>query len=296
MTDLRLDEIQGASNNALLSALLDEAFEVPAGTHYFDDFPIWNETIVPSGPRLTRVGVFQGSLLVASVCVRIANLKVGQHVYPVALIGGVATRKDRRGQGLASQAVEFVLKWAEAREAGAAFLWGSEHSLYGRLGFELAGEQLQISLQEIPSATVAEQVGSGWTPAIFEMLRRREGGLALAEADERWLAAHRHVEWFWTGSERAPDAYAAIGRGIDLAGIVHEWGGSPQKLKALLGFLKARFPEATLLGHPRILRASGLLPAQSPAPQGLGLIRILDPRKFAPELLRDAWVWGLDAV
>jgi predicted N-acetyltransferase YhbS len=293
---LRLDEISGVSNNALLSALLDEAFEVSPGAHYFEDFPVWDERIAPAGPKLTRVGVFRGDALVASACARIAELKTPQGTRSVALIGAVATRKDHRGQGLASQAVEFILKWVETRGATAAFLWGSEHSLYGRLGFELAGEQLQLPLSAMDSSKVAEHVRSGWTPGIFELLRRREGGLLLGPADLQWLSAHRHVDWFWTGDERAPDAYAAIGRGIDLTGMVHEWGGAPEKLKALLIYLKARFPEASLLGHPRILRMSGLLPARPPAPQGLALTRILDSRKFASELLREVWIWGLDAV
>lgn len=328
-----VDVIQGAEANAKLGALLDTAFPVSAGGHFFDDFPVWDERKDPGPGEILRVGIFEGRELVTSACVRLAGLRAAAgRTVPVCLIGAVATASSHRGQGLASQAVQFAVQWAEERGAVLSLLWGSEHSLYRKLGFEPCGEQILLPLSTFNTEGFGADVSEGWQPGIFETLKLRDSGLVLEHKDYRWYSAHKNVRWFWVGEAKRPRAYAALGRGVDLHDVVHEWGGERDALFALFGHIQRVAPTAQLLGGPTVLKQYGFVfPEAQVAP--LCLARITEPvvvfSAFAPGQQLDAvalkdlkpnewsrlffgpfeegaripppfplplWIWGLDAA
>ncbi|MFL5812618.1 MAG: GNAT family N-acetyltransferase [Bdellovibrionia bacterium] len=276
---LEVDLISGPQSRRALAALLNHSFQVPEDHAFLGDFPIWDESIVPSSEETVRIGAFSSGRQELAACagVRMARLKTPSGGLPVALIGAVATHETYRGAGLASGLVSLATEWAGARGASAVFLWGSEYSLYNRLGFELCGAQVMVPLDSLElSETEANSVQTGWDRSIFQRMKSREGGLALADTDERWMAAHRSVEWFWVGDGQNCDAYVAVGRGIDLQGIVHEWGGEPAALRSLLGWLRKQRSGLTLLGAPWILERFGFR-AQQAQPEFLCLARVLQP-------------------
>jgi GNAT superfamily N-acetyltransferase len=284
---LEVDLISGPQSRRALATLLNHAFKVPEDHAFLGDFPIWDESIVPSSEQIARLGAFSPGRQELAACtgVRMARLTTPVGGLPVALIGAVATQESYRGAGLASGLVSLATDWAKARGAAAVFLWGSEYSLYNRLGFELCGAQVMLPLDaltfpELPSLPElpALKVQVGWDHAIFQRMKTRVGGLALAEVDERWLAAHRSVEWFWTGDGQNCDAYVAVGRGIDLQHIVHEWGGDAPALKKLLSWLKGQRPGLTILGAPWVLGQYGI-DASRAQPEFLCLARVLDPEQ-----------------
>lgn len=279
---LEVDLISGPQSRRALAALLNHSFQVPEDHAFLGDFPIWDESIVPSSEEIVRLGAYTAGKQQLAACtgVRMAHLNTPSGALPVALIGAVATQEAFRGAGLASGLVSLAADWAKSRGAAAVFLWGSEYSLYHRLGFELCGAQVMIPLDSIsfsePAATNAQV---GWDRAVFRQMRKRSGGLLLSDADERWLSAHRSVEWFWIGDGQSCDAYVAIGRGIDLTNIVHEWGGGPQALRSLLAWLKATRPGLTLLGAPWTLAQYGIDVRQA-KPEYLCLARVFDPERI----------------
>lgn len=261
--------------------LLTRSFPVPKNACFFDDFPVWDPNVVPEGPRLLRVGAFQDRKLIATTGVRIALLKAPRFSLPIALIGAVTVEESHRQQGLATQIVTLALEWAKQSGAAMAVLWGSEHSLYGRLGFELCGRQQQVSLSELDlGSTSSEKTHRDWTPALFKCLQQREMGLFLEPIDLKWVEAHRNVEWFWTGSKDQPTAFAAYGRGIDLQGMVHEWGGKKEELFRLLEEIRELYPQASLLGPPDLIQELQLNSKSAPPTECMGLIRILNPSKI----------------
>lgn len=281
-TGLEVDLISGPQSRRALAALLNQSFQVPEGHAFLGDFPIWDESIVASSEEIVRIGAYTAARQHLAACagVRMARLNTSSGTIPVALIGAVATDEAYRGAGLASGLVSVATDWAKARGASVIFLWGSEYSLYRRLGFELCGAQVMIPLDSISFAEApAINVQVGWDRAIFRRMRERSGGLALSDSDERWLSAHRSVEWFWTGDGQNCGAYVAIGRGIDLRNIVHEWGGDREALRALLAWLKEQRPELTLLGAPWILSQYGI-DARQAKPEFLCLARVLDPERI----------------
>jgi predicted N-acetyltransferase YhbS len=277
--------------------LLNACFGVPQGRRYLEDFPVWDRQW-QSG-SLIRLGAFQKDQLVASVSVRLAKLRVqdlqgSNQVVSIACVGAVATYPAFRGYGLASELLSLGIQWAEERSASHILLWSSGLSrLYSRLGFELLGTQVRIPLQKIRFPQVASyEIHQGWNPALFDVLKKRSDGLVLESCDEAWYSAHRHVRWYWVGPEKAPLAYLAYERGIDLKQAVHEWGGDPQGLLSLLVALKAECPEAFLLGaseHEAVFQDWGC---------EVGACET-EPVAWVKSLhgsLQNFWIWGLDAT
>jgi len=287
---LKIDMIRNDAALKQFSTLLDKAFCLPAGSHYLDDFPVWDERCIPSGADLLKIGAFDGDLLVSSVAIRMAELKdLTGGIVPIAIVGAVATDEAWRGRGLASKTVSLALEWAVGKRAALAVLWGSEHSLYGKLGFLLRGKQVRVPLAGFQGlGSVAVQ--TGWTDALFPLLKARPQGLRLREADLAWVRAHKNVKWFWTGDPGKPNAYAALGKGIDLAGMIHEWGGARKELVQLFAAIEREHPGSELLGSPTLMSEQGILPPESSEP--LCLAKVLEPGR-APQ---DFWLWGLDSA
>lgn len=237
---LRADLVSDESSLAQLSNLLDECFSVPQGHRFFDDFPVWSERfgVFP----LLRIGVFEGETLVSSTAVRLASVKtpVQGVSLSVALIGAVATDPRWRNLGLASRTVEMAVQWAKERGACLALLWSSEESLYRKLGFAQCGQQMRISLEDLTADSqplTRMSIHEGWNPHLYQLIQKRQTGLFLSGKDRSWYEAHKNVRWVYVNSSEEPSAYVGIGRGIDLKGMIHEWGGDREGLSALFRFL-----------------------------------------------------------
>ena len=180
-------------------------------------------------------------------------------------------------------------------------LWGSEHSLYGRLGFSLMGKQRRISLSEFQKnsgeAGAGDQVNvrEGWDDGIFDLMTHRRGGLVVEPCDRDWITAHKSVEWLRAVRFGKTIAYAGCGRGIDLTGMVHEWGGEVGGLKCIFRTIFDQKPKAEILLHPTLANEVGISNAGG-IEEALALVKILDKTITPEKLERGLWIWGLDAV
>ena len=92
------------------SPLLDEAFGVPRGGSYLDDFPIWGGDLQDAA----HLGYFARDVLVACCSVRSAAVRPLRSKNPddserIAVIGAVATHPAFRNNGLASGLVAEAL-------------------------------------------------------------------------------------------------------------------------------------------------------------------------------------------
>lgn len=278
-----------------LLSLLNEAFPISVGHDFFEDFPVWDPL---HGASVIRLGAFDGQTLVGTASARITELRADEapaspwrtegvapnraRTLKVGIIGAVATHAERRGRGIATRLVSELVHELKQNGCSVVMLWGSEHALYRRIGFELCGPQERVPISAVIQRLSAEHsagamdVQEGWNPSLFRMLQGRWGGLSLNDSDRQWLSAHQNVRWFWCGPAHTPIAYAALGRGIDLQGLVHEWGAAePRAFLSVLKAVQAAQPEAELLGSPLLLRSMGL--PVSEHQEYLCLMRVLDP-------------------
>lgn len=283
--------IQGPVSLLQLSRLLDLCFDVPQGGRFFDDFPVWE---VLNGCETMRCLGFRSDeeSWAAGAAARVAQLDLPGGV-SVGIIGAVATDPCWRRRGLASRLVEELMRWLTDQGVSLIVLWSSDHAFYRRFGFEPAGNQGVLPLRQmtLPSST-GLRIEKGWSPRLFDCLRRRKGGILLRESDRSWVSAHKNVNWYWLGTEENPLAYAALGRGIDLPGLIHEWGGEPELLMKLFSRIFEENPHAGLLGLPEVLAGFSMKPGVEIETQPLCLARVLDPGLEKMPL----WFWGLDSA
>lgn len=266
-----------------LSDLLDSVFSLPQGRRFLDDFPVWSPEF-----KLDFVehwGVLDAGKLVSSAGLRMAELKAsGSATIRIGIIGAVGTLTDYRGRGLATRVIQKQVAMASKKGANAVLLWSGEHSFYRRLGFELCGQQVQFPLADMDletrlPASKDATVHTGWTPELFTAMQTRAGGLVLESSDLEWLAAHRNVQWFYSKGTNGIQAYAALGRGIDLTHFIHEWGGSPEDLRQIFKHIHRAHPLATLLGSPQMLRERQF-PFSDNQIEFLCFGKILDPNRL----------------
>lgn len=296
-----LDAKKIAINTSLssvpLESLLNYVFAVPKGMSFFDDFPIWGTL---GEKNIFRFGVDKwdsgATACAASVCGRVTQLCVGGLTYSIGLIGGVATDPARRGEGLASRLVGEMVSHLEASGARAIFLWGTEASLYLRHEFKPWGKQVRIPLRNISTDSVKKifTFKSGWSDEIFKLMRRRESGLVLTESSVDLVKAHKHVQWFCVYDDGVPVAYAGIGKGIDLTGIIHEWGGDQEALLALIRELAIVGPDLEILGHPEMFKEFTI--TNAPFVEPMCLARFSDLKIKAALESGVTWLWGLDSA
>ena len=268
------------------SSLMDRCFQVPAGHHYLDDFPVWSERYKPASRQVFKVGAYDQGKLIAAAGAQIADLKANAFPMKVALIGAVATDGQYRGRGIATQLVSLATEWAQGQGAAVAVLWGSEHELYRKIGFYPCGRQVRVAISAMKSSkSKGPIIHTGWNPALFTKIKQRSDGLRITDEDRGWYEAHPNVKWYWTGPENDPKAYVAIGRGIDLPNFIHEWGGELSALVELLAQLAQKYPNAQILGSPETFSKVSLQYDPS-AVEYLCLASVLDPlatfRSFVP--------------
>ncbi len=280
------------------SKLIDAAFLIPAGYSFVDDFPVWDPK---NGAEIHRWNLRDNqSTLLSTVSARVAYVQCEQKKIRVVLIGAVASLPGHQDQGYASQCFETAIKWVETKsKADVAILWGSETKFYSRYGFDLGGEQCRMQLEQVtaPTTEVMGTIEIGWNPAIFDCMTNRSLGIKLGDSDVSWMESHKNVLWCSLKKNKEIVAYTAIGRGIDLPKIVHEWGGDPESLKFLLMKIREKIPGLSIIGPRSLLQEYGLaVTGQEITKEKLCLFKVLNRSKVPDfEQLR-AWFWGLDGA
>ncbi len=280
------------------SDLLDLSFGLSPGAHFLDDFPVWDLGLAAPGVRVFEHRDSRG--LIAACGIREVDLKLGSsdghlpHLSRVALIGAVCCHPEWRGRGLASRLISEAVQWAKDQGVAAVFLWGSEPGLYQRQGFEWCGRQVRAPLGQVLKNMKTEidssergRVHRGLTSEVFELVCVRDRGLAMGPADWSWYSEHRNVQWYYSKRAGKATAYAAIGRGIDLVGHVHEWGGDLADLSGILEAIHRDHPQAVWLGPPDRYPSVG----PSNGEEFLCMAKVLS----SSQLPGDLWFWGLDA-
>lgn len=270
---------------------------MPPGSSFYDDFPVWDPK------HKTQVARFvvrsEDGNATSCALLRAARLKpLGQsEPIKVGLIGGVCTAPEARGHGTASQLVEEAVTAAQKQGIQLLMLWGSEHSLYERIGFRLEGHQIRVPLASLVQGQPSTvKVQTGFTQNLFNAICRRPDGLLLSAADQVWFAAHKNVHWYSTEKNGSVDAYVGVHRGIDLQGFVHEWGGDHEALVSLFRHLEREEPGLSLLGPSNSFERLRIPPPEDAISEPLAMMRWLDPALEAKTGGERVWIWGLDAA
>jgi GNAT superfamily N-acetyltransferase len=218
---------------------------------------------------------FEENKLLAHAGFYPAVMRVESLPLPVAGIGGVFTKEESQGQGLATKLLEKCTREAKRGGAALAFLWSDKHEFYGKQGFHLVGRQWTVALEpkHIPQLTqLGEKLGFPLSALQItdekldaDLLRQTHAFLEIypigvarsPEEHAQYLESGScRVISAWVGKQLA--AYFVIGKGKDLQNYIHEWAGA----EGALSHLAARC--LTDFGHGLNLLSPQFMPDEVP--------------------------------
>jgi len=250
-------------------------------------------TALEPGPRARHFAARVEGRLAAHALVKIARATAGGRTQPLGMIGLVYTDPAFRGQGLAGRCVEACVRHLVHCGVPLAALWSDRHSFYARLGFHPAGREFLYRVSRgsaararlrLPGPYAVEPPGHADWAALEALYAQKPARVARAPGELARLARCPDSRLLLARSGARVVAYAALGRGDDFSGVVHEWAGEPGGVLACLGELFGEREELLLLAGPQeeapvaSLRAAG-----ADVHQGIfALVRLLD----APRLWR----------
>ncbi len=173
-------------------------------------------------------------------------------IFKVGAIGSVVTAPEARNQGYSSQIIDECLANAETQNCDVAILWTDIYEFYRRMGFELAGYEISFVIDR-PLESKAEGLR-------FLKSDRVAPEPILKLYNQHSVAVHRSLEdirkylnipqtQVYTAWDQKNQlvAYAIEGKGVDLKGYIHEWGGGLQEIVALLNFIQSQNAEITMM-------------------------------------------------
>ena len=223
-------------------------------------------------------------------------------VLKVAGIGSVVTAADHRGQGLSGQILNSCLEAARKDVCDFAILWTDLFDFYRKLGFELAGSEISLILEKQLVSSESYRVVEGAQIDASALLRLYGqhpcGGLRNEEDIRKHLRIPQsRIYTAWDANNQLK-AFAVEGKGADLQGYIHEWGGETQALVHLLSHMQKKSPGTVLvvLAPPSAENLRRTLTAQGAREyQGiLGMIKILSPVSLYGKVLRYARSLGFE--
>ena len=233
-------------------------------------------------------------------------VKAPAGLFKVAGLGSVVTSTDHRNQGLSTKTIESCLEAARAHGCDFAILWTNLYDFYRKMGFELAGTEMSALLDRdlVAKDAIGDEIGlkfmegSRVAPEAIHRLYNQHTVISLRTVEETRKClqipnSRVYTAWDPQGQLRA---YAIEGKGADLNGYIHEWGGGVSSLMPLLNHIRQaqKRPITVIIpAHSKNLLRS--LESQKIAiNQGfLGMIKILNQSNLFAKIKRHARNLGI---
>lgn len=228
-------------------------------------------------------------------------IKTPSVIWKVAAIGSVVTSPEHRQQGLSRQIMESCITEAKNQDCDLALLWTDLYDFYRKWDFELAGQEYAFIIDR-PFDTKRSDLRLIKGPQISAesvlKLYNQHGVTSLRTADEikKFLnIPNSNVYSAWDNNNNLM-AYAIEGKGADLQGYIHEWGGNiPALMYVINQILKDQNRSLTWIvpNHSqnliRQLQNANLLQNEG----YLGMIKILNPNVFFSKVKKTARNLGI---
>lgn len=248
--------------------------------------------------------LFENGEVIAHAVMKPILVKTPMGVLKVAGIGSVVTSEAFRNQGHSTRIIESCLEAAKAADCDLAILWTDLFDFYRRLGFELAGSEVSILInRELAANKTTTPLykfvdSSKIAPdSLLRLFHQHSVSSHRTAEDVKALLSipNSRVSTAWDISGKLV-AYAVEGKGADLDGYVHEWGGSSSSVVALLSHMRLTQKRDLRLmapGHAHNLIAK--LESQGcPIHRGyLGMVKILNAESLFGKIHRQARSIGI---
>jgi N-acetylglutamate synthase-like GNAT family acetyltransferase len=183
--------------------------------------------------------------IISHAVVKPTIIKTPYSLFNVAIIGSVMTDPRFRQQGLSSHLIENCIDHAKSLQCDFAVLWTDLFDFYKNFQFELAGTELSLIINEnfAPQdrrndlkVMNTKQVDPQALLRLYN-LHSVTSHRSVDDIKKYLQIPNSRVYTAWNKNNQM-EAYAIEGKGIDLQGYIHEWGGNTSALVEL--FIAAR--------------------------------------------------------
>lgn len=206
---------------------------------------------------------FTGSLVavesegeVRSTCAILArDLVVGATKLRVGLIGSVSTDERSRGRGLGTEMLDKAEHELQKQGALLAMLWADDATFYAKRGWRAFSAEHDVVVtsaiaNELPRTNGARAATSADFAAIHALYSRHAERVDRTSAETSALLCVPGMRVLVNERDGVIVSYTCLGRGRDLADVVHEWGGAVDDVLALV---RAHFDERRASGNDKPL-------------------------------------------
>lgn len=307
-----------------------------------ENYPIAAEYPLVLGPAMpehsicvTRKGVRPedgGFLAHANLWMRkmaAGESRASMPVIKLALVGNVATDKNEQGKGWMRTLLGEIEREARAKGADAILLWSDLTTFYAKMGFEPGGSEFRIMLSakelrrcgrpmlwvpdgyrtgQLPVEMIQRMMqlrSTGFNSPFFQVERSVEEFVELLKIPELALfVGHGESTGTTAPGLRPVDFFFVVGKGMDMQGVIHEWGTTDMNL--LMGAAgvvaeHGELEEIMILVPPAIksARIAALHRASKRIEQhAMAWVKPLNPetKPLVERMLHEGFIWGLDSI
>lgn len=181
--------------------------------------------------------------VLAHAVIRPMIIKAPAGLFKVAGLGSVVTSSEHRNQGLSTQTILSCLEAAESQGCDFAILWTNLYDFYRKMGFELAGSELSVLLDRdinVPDQGLKFMESNKVAAEALHRLYSQHTVSSMRTVEEmrKYLQIPNTRIYTAWDDKGALKAYAVEGKGADLNGYIHEWGGGVSGLMALFAHIR----------------------------------------------------------
>lgn len=246
--------------------------------------------------------VRENNEIISHAVLKTTLIKTPYCIFNVGMIGSVFTQQNHRHKGISSEVINDCIERAKELKCDFVMLWTDLFDFYKKFGFELAGSELSLILSPKfqpamePDCKIIE--GRQVDPhALHRVYQKHSVTSTRSVQDVKQFLniPNSRVYTAWDKNNQMV-AYAVEGKGTDLQGYIHEWGGSTNALLQLFQHIQKAQQKEVIVISPlhckNLIRRCEESGAQSF--QGiLGMVKVLDPKTMTKKAQQTARRMGI---
>ncbi|MDZ4678753.1 MAG: GNAT family N-acetyltransferase [Oligoflexia bacterium] len=230
-------------------------------------------------------------------------VKTRRGLFKVGCLGSVVTQEAYRNQGLSQNVLNDCVSAIQAQGCDIAILWTNQYDFYRKMGFELAGSEVSLLIDRPLNlgATKYKIIQNNRVDAqvLFRLYSQHTvSSIRTLEDFEKYLRIPNSRLYTAWNAEGKVEAFAVEGKGVDLQGYIHEWGGSVDALLALINHIRVTHAQPITVISPshatnliRKLESFGVNRVEG----FLGMIKITNAQSLFNKVIRSArQEWGIE--
>jgi GNAT superfamily N-acetyltransferase len=247
--------------------------------------------------------ISDGEKILAHSAIKYHLVKNVVGIFKVAAIGSVVTDSKHRNQGLSQAVLTDCINTAYNEGADFAILWTDLYDFYRKLDFELAGHEISLILEKNLGLNLDEghyvtETNKVAPEAINRLYSNHTvGTVRSAEEVRKFLSIPNSRVYCLWDRNNVIKAYAVEGKGMDLDGYIHEWGGDVPSLMQLFSHIREKQNRPIVVISPANSQnlIKNLKKAGATYNEGfLGMIRILHHENIFSKVHRYARSIGVE--